>query len=164
IRYGRGDWKGVHAECFLQESLTPVCAPSLLALNPGIEPPCLPRRTIHSHHNDEANWQRWRAAAGLPAEEIPPVAHYDDTAVAMQAVLGGQGVMLGRSALIRDDLASGRLLRLSDVEVPALEANWLVCLERSRNRSAVRAFRDWLVAEAANDGGATGSNSSASPA
>src|SRR5690606_24807454 len=103
-------------------------------------------------------------AAGLPAEEISPVARYDDTAVAMQAVLGGQGVMLGRSALIRDDLESGRLLRLSEVEVPALEANWLVCLERSRSRSAVRAFRDWLVAEAASDGGATGSNSSASPA
>src|SRR3546814_23879 len=164
IRYGRGDWKGVHAERFLQESLTPVCAPSLLALHAGIEPSGLLRRTIHSHRSDETDWRRWRAAAGLPAEEIPPLARYEDTAVALQAVLGGQGVMLGRSALIRDDVESGRLLRLSEVEVPALEANWLVCLERNRGRTAVRAFRDWLVAEAAGDGDPTGSSSSASPA
>lgn len=148
IRYGRGDWKGVHAERFLQETLTPVYAPAMAGLHPGVEPDGLLRWSIHSHHNDDANWRRWRAAAGLPAEEMPPVATYDDTAVAMQAVLGGQGVMLGRSALIRDDLASGRLLRLSELEVPALEANWLVCLERNRGRTAVRAFRDWLVAEA----------------
>lgn len=148
IRYGRGDWKGVHAERFLQETLTPVYAPALAALHPGVEPLGLLRWSIHSHHNDDANWRRWREAAGLPAEEVPPVATYDDTAVAIQAVLGGQGVMLGRSALIRDDLASGRLLRLSGVDVPALEANWLVCLERNRGRTAVRAFRDWLVKEA----------------
>lgn len=148
IRYGRGDWKGVHAERFLQETLTPVYAPAMAGLHPGVEPAGLLRWSIHSHHNDDANWRRWRAAAGLPVDEVPPIATYDDTAVAMQAVLGGQGVMLGRSALIRDDLASGRLLRLSEVEVPALEANWLVCLERNRGRTAVRAFRDWLVAEA----------------
>lgn len=148
IRYGRGDWRGVHAERFLEETLTPVYAPSLLDRHPGVEPMALLRHAIHSHHNDDANWRRWREAAGLPAEEVPPVARYDDTAVAMQAVLGGQGVMLGRSALIRDDLASGRLLRLSDVEVPSLEANYLVCVERNRSRAAVRAFRDWLAEEA----------------
>lgn len=149
IRYGRGDWPGVHAERFLEETLTPVCAPAFLERHPDRPPAGLLRYAIHSHHNDDANWRRWREAAGLPAEETPAIARYDDTAVAMQAVLGGQGVMLGRSALIRDDLASGRLVRLSDVEVPSQEANYLVCLERTRSRMAVRAFRDWLVEEAA---------------
>ena len=149
IRYGRGDWPGVHAECFLRETLTPVYAPSFLDRHPGRPPLDLLGHAIHSHHNDDDNWRRWRTAAGLPAEESPAAAEYDDTAVAMQAVLGGQGIMLGRSALIRDDLASGRLLRASEVDIPALEANYLVCLERSRTRASVRAFRDWLVAEAA---------------
>lgn len=149
IRYGRGDWPGVHAECFLRETLTPVYAPSFLDRHPGRLPLDLLGHAIHSHHNDDDNWRRWRAAAGLPVEESPAAAEYDDTAVAMQAVLGGQGIMLGRSALVRDDLASGRLLRASEVDIPALEANYLVCLERNRTRTAVRAFRDWLVAEAA---------------
>jgi len=149
IRYGRGDWPGVHAECFLRETLTPVYAPSFLDRHPGRAPLDLLGHAIHSHHNDGDNWRRWREAAGLPAEEIPAIAEYDDTAVAMQAVLGGQGIMLGRSALVRDDLASGRLLRASEVDIPAVEANYLVCLERNRTRASVRAFRDWLVAEAA---------------
>lgn len=148
IRYGRGDWKGVHAECFLRETLTPVCTPAFLARHPGRSPEDLLRHAIHSHHNDDDNWRRWREAAGLPAGDVPAIARYDDTAVAMQALLGGQGVMLGRSALIREDLASSRLVRLSDIEVPSLEANYLVCLERARSRAAVRCFRDWLIGEA----------------
>jgi LysR family glycine cleavage system transcriptional activator len=148
IRYGRGDWAGVHAECFLSETLTPVCSPAFLERHRGEPPAELLRHRIYSDRNDDANWRRWREAAGLPADEVRPVAGYDDTAVAMQAVLGGQGVMLGRSALILDDLASGRLHRLSEVEIPSLEANYLVCLERNRSRAAVRAFRDWLVEEA----------------
>ena len=148
IRYGRGDWPGVHAEKFLEESLTPVYAPVFLDRHPGREPMELLRHAIHSHHNDDVNWRRWREAAGLPAEEIPATSEYDDTAVAMQAVLGGQGIMLGRSALIRDDLAAGRLVRVSDIDIPGTEANYMVCLERNRSRAAVRAFRDWLVEEA----------------
>jgi len=150
IRYGRGDWPGVHAEKFLDESLTPVYAPSFLEQHPGEEPMDLLRYTIHSHDNDDINWRRWREAAGLPAEELSAIATYDDTAVAMQAVFGGQGIMLGRSALVHDDLANGRLVRLSNVEIPSTEANYMVCLERNRSRMAVRAFRDWLV-EAARD-------------
>lgn len=149
IRHGRGDWPGVHSERFLEETLTPVYAPAFADRHPGREPIDLLRYAIHSHHNDDDNWRRWRAAAGLPDKEAPAVAKYDDTAVAMQAVLGGQGIMLGRSALVRDDLASGRLLRLSPVDVPSLDANYLVCLERNRTRRAVRAFHDWLIAEAA---------------
>ena len=148
IRYGRGDWPGVHAEKFLEESLTPVYAPAFLDRHPGREPMELLRHAIHSHHNDDVNWRRWREAAGLPAEEIPATSEYDDTAVAMQAVLGGQGIMLGRSALIRDDLAAGRLVRVSEIDIPGTEANYMVCLERNRSRAAVRAFRDWLVEEA----------------
>lgn len=148
IRYGRGDWKGVHAEKFLEESLTPVYAPSFLDRHPGRKPLDLLRYAIHSHHNDDINWRRWREAAGLPPADLPAIANYDDTAVAMQALFGGQGIMLGRSALIRDDLAAGRLVRLSDVDIPSTEANYLVCLERNRSRMAVRAFRDWLVEEA----------------
>ncbi|MEQ9330934.1 LysR substrate-binding domain-containing protein, partial [Thalassobaculum sp.] len=148
IRYGRGDWPGVHAEKFLEESLTPVYAPAFLDRHPGRAPMDLLRHAIHSHHNDDINWRRWREAAGLPADEIPAASEYDDTAVAMQAVLGGQGIMLGRSALIRDDLAAGRLVRVSEIDIPSTEANYMVCLERSRSRAAVRAFRDWLVEEA----------------
>ena len=108
----------------------------------------MPRHAIHSHHTDAANWRRWREASGLPQDDAPAAAVYDDTALAMQAVLGGQGIILGRSPLVADDLAAGRLVALSDVRISSAEANYLVCLERQRRRASVRAFRDWLIAEA----------------
>ena len=148
IRYGRGDWLGVHAERFLEETLSPVCAPALLARHPGLTLAEMPRHAIHSHHTDAANWRRWREASGLPQDDVPAAAVYDDTALAMQAVLGGQGIILGRSPLVADDLAAGRLVALSDVRISSAEANYLVCLERQRRRASVRAFRDWLIAEA----------------
>ncbi|MEQ8394564.1 transcriptional regulator GcvA [Thalassobaculum sp.] len=148
IRYGMGDWPGVHAECFMRETLTPVYSPALAALHPELEPADLLRFVILSHHTDAANWKLWRTKVGLPDLDLPPVAVYDDTALAMQAVLGGQGVVLGRSPLIVDELAAGRLVRLSDVSIPSAESDYLVCLERHRARPAIKAFRDWLVEEA----------------
>lgn len=148
IRYGMGDWPGVVAERFMEETLTPVYAPALQALHPTLSPMDLLRFTIHSHHTDAANWRRWRAIAGLPADDLPPIAVYDDTAIAMQAVLGGQGVILGRSPLVADDLAAGRLVRLADIAIPSAESDYLVCLERQRARPAIKAFRDWLIEEA----------------
>lgn len=148
IRYGFGNWQGVHAERILEETLTPVCAPSLLERHSGATVRDLLRFAIHSHHTDADNWRRWREAAGLPGEDAAPIAEYDDTSLAMQAVLGGQGLILGRSPLIADDLAAGRLARLSEVEIPSGEANYLVCLERQRSRPPVVAFRDWLIEEA----------------
>lgn len=148
IRYGLGQWPGVHAERVLEETLTPVCAPALAERYAGREPEALLRLAIHSHHTDAPNWRKWRQAAGLADIDVPPIAEYDDTSLAMQAVLGGQGVILGRSPLAADDLAAGRLVRLSDVAIPSSEANYLVCLERQLTRPAVKAFRDWLHEEA----------------
>ena len=47
-----------------------------------------------------------------------------------------------------DDLAAGRLVRLSDIDIPSAESDYLVCLERQRSRPAIKAFRDWLIEEA----------------
>ena len=107
------------------------------------------RNVIHSHMTDAGNWRRWWAEAGLDPPVPAPAYVYDDTAVAMQAVLRGQGVILGRSPLVADDVAAGRLVRLSANAVASRERNYLVSLERVRNRPALRAFRDWLLAEAA---------------
>ena len=70
-------------------------------------------------------------------------------ATAVSSYLRGQGVILGRSPLVADGVAAGRLVRLSANAVASRERNYLVSLERGRNRPALRAFRDWLLAEAA---------------
>ena len=55
--------------------------------------------------------------------------------------------MLGRSALIADDLSAGRLVRPFELSVPAGFAYYLVYPPRALQRPAVKSFRDWLKAE-----------------
>ena len=55
---------------------------------------------------------------------------------------------LGRRALVADDLAAGRLVRPFDLGLPLPFSHWLVYPLGAERRPKVRAFRDWLVAEA----------------
>ena len=56
--------------------------------------------------------------------------------------------MLGRSALVSDDLAAGRLVRPFELSLPAGFAYYVVCPQRALRRPSVKAFHDWLMAEA----------------
>ena len=68
--------------------------------------------------------------------------------MAIQAAIQGKGVALGRTALIEDELASGRLVRLFDLRLKAEMAYYIVCPPRALVPPKLRAFRDWLLAEA----------------
>jgi LysR family glycine cleavage system transcriptional activator len=59
----------------------------------------------------------------------------------------GEGVLLGRSALVSADLAAGRLVRPFDL---ALKSRWnyyVVYPDGALRQRKVRAFRDWLFSE-----------------
>jgi LysR family glycine cleavage system transcriptional activator len=84
---------------------------------------------------------------------LPPLnAHRSPTFLssyhAIQAAVRGEGVVLGRSALIADDLAAGLLVRPFELSLPACFAYYAVYPPRALQRPGVKAFRDWLMAEA----------------
>jgi LysR family glycine cleavage system transcriptional activator len=54
----------------------------------------------------------------------------------------------GRSAVVADDLAAGRLVRPFELSLPAGFAYYVVYPHRALQRPSVKAFRDWLAAEA----------------
>lgn len=47
------------------------------------------------------------------------------------------------------ELAAGRLILPFELQVPLQSAYYLVCAEGAELRTSVAAFRDWLLAEAA---------------
>jgi LysR family glycine cleavage system transcriptional activator len=61
----------------------------------------------------------------------------------------GQGVALVVFSLVADDLAAGRLVRPLDLSVPSPASYHFVATTRALRRPIVRAFRDWIVAAAA---------------
>ena len=69
----------------------------------------------------------------------------------IDAAIDGQGVTLARSALAAGDLISGRLVRPFPLSLPLNKAYWIVCPKATAMLPKIATFRDWLLAEAAND-------------
>ena len=147
IRCGGGQYPGLSSELLMKEHHFPVCSPKLL------EGP-YPLRTSAdlAHHTllhdvFTVDWAIWLHSAGI--DNVDP--HRGPTFLssdhAIQAAVRGEGVVLGRSALVADDLAAGRLVRPFELSLPAGFAYYVVYPPRALQRPNVKAFRDWLMAE-----------------
>ncbi|WP_422366594.1 LysR substrate-binding domain-containing protein [Pelagibius sp.] len=147
LRFGKGDWKGLHASLLAREELVAVAAPGLIGDRPlPIEPSALTALPlVHDDYNP--GWEPWleRAGGGASGETLPGD-RYGDTGLLIAAALDGQAVALVRRLLAADDLAAGRLVQVSDVTLPLERAVYFVCRAGDEVRPAVAALRDWLRA------------------
>ncbi len=66
-----------------------------------------------------------------------------------QAAVFGEGIALGRSVLVADELEQGRLVKVLDFSLPANYAYWIVSTMAAAEHPKVKLLRDWLLAEAA---------------
>ena len=147
IRHGRGPWPGLTATRLMAAPAFPVGSPALLAAGAPRTPADLARFTL-IHEDDERDWRAWGTAAGVPELEVGRGPRCDDASLALAAAVAGQGVALTDAALAAAELADGRLVRLFELEIAREQAYWLVHPPEATERAKVRAFRDWLLAEA----------------
>jgi LysR family glycine cleavage system transcriptional activator len=147
VRFGTGPYPGLHVETLMQESYFAVCSPGF---NGGVLPatpaevPALP--LLRSEYE---RWRFWLDAAGLPdAPEPIRGATYQDSSLLLEAAIDGQGIAMVRASLAAEPLAAGKLVRLfAHIVAPSPWNYFLVCSKTKAQRPAVRAFRDWIVAE-----------------
>lgn len=148
VRWGRGEWPGVQVELLLPTTTTPVCSPALLEGPKAIRAPSdLCHHTL-LHEEDYDTWSRWLAAAGAPEVNARRGLIIDDTNVRTQAAIDGQGVALAPVSLLADDIATGRLAAPFPVTLDDL-AYYLIYPPNALEHANARAFRDWLLDEAA---------------
>jgi LysR family glycine cleavage system transcriptional activator len=145
VRYGAGDWEGVHAEHLFAERLYVVCSPAFAAAHPIAEPADL--LNIPLLHHRHRPWWLWFQRFGLAAPE-PRGTVFDDSLMLLAAAGDGLGAALGRSGLIEEDLRTGRLIRLIEAGVASELGYFVVWSLHTRKLRRVEALRDWLVAEA----------------
>jgi LysR family glycine cleavage system transcriptional activator len=149
IRYGRGRYAGLTSEWLMAEDLFPVCSPALLeGPHPLRSPGDLARHTL-IHDDFPIDWAMWLSAAGVRGVDARRGPRFSFSDHAVQAAIQGEGVVLGRSALVADDLRAGRLVRPFSLSLPADLAYYLVYPPQSVGLKKIRAFRDWLFAEIA---------------
>lgn len=148
IRYGRGSYPGLTSELLLKEDLTPVMSPNLLAKGPALTSPRDLRHHNLIHDEFPIDWVTWLRSAGITDFDARRGLRFQSSVHAVQAAVQGQGVALGRSALIADELRNGTLVRPFEVSLPTDLAYYIVYPSEHLKRSKVKAFRDWLLAEA----------------
>jgi len=152
ILYGGGDWPEVISTRFLTEEIFPVAAPAYAAANALKRPADLARATL-LHDEMRQDWRLWLTAAGVDGIDPDRGPGFDDSGLLLQAASAGMGVALGRSALIADDLAAGRLVAPFALKLRADNAYYLVARPGTENLPKIKAFRDWLLAEAGRSAG-----------
>ena len=149
IRHGDGTWPELDTARLMAEKVFPVCSPGLAGKPHELKAPIdLRHQTLlRSWHPDY--WPQWFAAAGAAdAVDTTRGPAFNDHSNAIQAAIDGQGVALGRTALVGDDLLAGRLVRPFDRVISADIAYWIVCPKGTAERPKIVAFREWLLVEA----------------
>lgn len=150
IRYGPGEWPGMTAEILMTEDLFPVCSPALLAQSPPLREPADLASFTLLHDDMNEDWPKWLAAAGATDVDASRGPLYHHSYLVIQAAIEGEGVALGRSALIGDALADGRLVRPFAGSVRLRWAHYVVWLEETDGDARIKKFRNWLMTEVAN--------------
>ncbi len=152
IRHGDGQANGLHVTRLCTEELVVVCSPKLLAGRNALRKPAdLARHTL-LHINDRKDWVRWLEAADVKNVDVSRGPILNQASMAIDAAVDAQGVTLARSALAAWDLIGGRLVRPFALALPVPYAYWIVCPKATANLPKIVTFRDWLLAEAAEDG------------
>jgi LysR family transcriptional regulator, glycine cleavage system transcriptional activator len=155
VRYGSGDFPGLHCVRLLADDIFPVCSPRLLeGRHPLRKPEDLRHHTLlHSDWNaapggwpDWPMWLRSAGVAGIVDAERGP--RFSQHSMAIQAAIEGQGVALGTTSHAANDLDAGRLVWPFDHCLPTPFAYYVVSPPETAEEPAIAAFRDWLIAEA----------------
>jgi LysR family glycine cleavage system transcriptional activator len=150
IRHGDGKWPGLDAVRFCSEQLFPVCSPKLVSGRNRIATAADLLKFPLLRLDDWKTWARWFEAAGV----ADPVAHgpaLNSASMLIDAAVDGQGIALARTALAAWDLINGRLVRPIDVSLRMSNTYWIVCPQVTSSVPKIATFRDWLLAEAADD-------------
>ncbi|MDP2118344.1 MAG: LysR substrate-binding domain-containing protein [Hoeflea sp.] len=150
IRYGLGNYPGLHVEPLMTERVFPVCAPRLLEKGPPI-------RTVedlagHTLLYDEVaeiggrppTWQYWAEETGRTLPRPQRTRRFGQSNMVVQAATNGYGVALGREPLVIDALSDGRLVRPFPELVQSQFSYWFVCPPAALRTERIRVFRDWL--------------------
>ena len=150
VRHGDGKWPGLDTVRLCSERLFPVCSPKLVAGRNRIKTAADLLKFPLLHLNDWTTWTRWFEAAGVS----DPVAHgpsVNQASMLIDLAADGRGVALARTALAAWDLINGRLVRPIDVSLPMANTYWIVCPKVNADVPKIATFRNWLLAEAAED-------------
>ena len=151
VRHGDGNWPGLDVMRLSPEQLFAVCSPKLVAGRQRLAKPADVLKFPLLHLDDRKAWAKWLEAAGIDHAELSSGPVMNRASMVLDAAVDGQGIALSRTTLAAWDLISGRLVRPFTDASRLSRTYWIVCPKATSQLPKIAIFRDWLVAEAAQD-------------
>ncbi|OCP17741.1 MULTISPECIES: LysR substrate-binding domain-containing protein [unclassified Ensifer] len=155
IRFGSGRYAQTRSQRLFEAVIAPVCSPKLIAAGGQPKSPrdLFGQTLCHVECYTEGmlwpNWRMWMAAAGIDEFDDSRCVAFTDTSHVVEAVIDGGAVGLVDLAMIKNEMAEGRLVRLFDIGVSVAEdyAYHLVYPESSSQDPRILALCDWMLGE-----------------
>jgi LysR family glycine cleavage system transcriptional activator len=151
VRHGDGNWSGLDMTRLCSEQLFAICSPKLLAGRNRLREPSDVLKWPLLRLDEHNAWGKWFALAGVAAPETLQGPVLNRASMVIDAAIDGQGIALARTTLAAWDLVSRRIVRPFDVSWRLAKAYWIVCPKATAKITKITRFREWLLAEAADD-------------
>jgi len=139
--------EGVDVVPFLHSARYPVVSPALLEREGISHPRDLLRLTLFRDEVDD-QWPEWFRTAGIVAELAKGDPVYPNCEYATTAAEAGLGVSLAYEAVVGATVAEGRLVRLFGTTTIPFTIYAIATEAARRDDPLIRAFQDWILAEA----------------
>jgi LysR family glycine cleavage system transcriptional activator len=149
LRYGEGDWPGLEVVRFMTEVIFPVCSPRIISREKPLAVPADLRFHTLLHDVLPVDWRTWLEAAGVPDIDVTRGPRFNHSHLVTAAAIQGDGIALGRGALVEQAIERGELFKPFDATLPCPFAYYAVCSHGSADDPVVVAFREWLIQEGA---------------
>src|SRR6516164_4393299 len=150
VRHGDGNWPGLDAVQLSSEQLFAICSPKLLSGRRPARPADILKFPL-IHFDSRADWTKWLRVAGISDDNVRHGPVLNRASMVIDAAINGQGIALARTTLAAWDLINGRLVRPFAEALRLSKTYWIVCPKAVSNVPKVATFRNWILAEAAED-------------
>lgn len=151
LSYGSKSQSFDHHAPLFTDWVVPACAPGLIAGKDIRAPEDIfgcPLIGIEwdESHRPPPTWSDWAARAGISPREVSTELSFSLSSAALDAAVNGRGFVLAQIAMIREDLASGRLVVPVDMRLQLGESYFLAWDRAALEKPFGAQFRDWVLA------------------
>lgn len=145
LRYGLSDRTGAHMQLIHLDRVAPVASPAMvhgadLPMTPG-QIASLPLAAVAGQ---DRYWSQWFKAAGQAFPLGCDMSFHEQRALALDFALASNAVALADLPLIRNELANGSLVCLSETQITLDRGIHLAVPEGPFRDPRLTAFGDWL--------------------
>ncbi len=148
ISFGDQHYPGLERFRLFTDTVSLVASPGLLADAGADIRQLLKLPMIHVDWGEDNSflpgWEDWLQAAGLTGSVPSKGPRFNLSSMAIEAAVQGKGLLLGQRLLIEDELRSGQLVTIDEIQLPLEKAYYLVCPRRTLDNPGALAFIEWL--------------------